>query len=175
MFRWVTNKRTKRVRSTFFPLANPYKFIHTDHLYSVIKHVSPGVSDPSQNDPAPPTLLTECFDENDANHALTPREFLYTQNSLRRYHVVFFPWVRHPCVLIYDAYCVVSICYPSSHSSWAFSMLCPQYKNQEMERVEKWLKMVKNWNRYHNNDKVSASKSPSPWPQIIDPYRMILI
>ncbi|KAF5903305.1 USP6 N-terminal-like protein [Clarias magur] len=27
-------------------------------------------------------------------------------------------------------------------------------KIQEMERVEKWLKMVKNWNRYHNSEKL---------------------
>ncbi|XP_058263811.1 USP6 N-terminal-like protein [Hemibagrus wyckioides] len=29
-----------------------------------------------------------------------------------------------------------------------------KHKNQEMERVEKWLKMVKNWNRYHNSEKM---------------------
>ncbi|MCI4381684.1 hypothetical protein PGIGA_G00254790 [Pangasianodon gigas] len=27
-------------------------------------------------------------------------------------------------------------------------------KHQEVERVEKWLKMVKNWNRYHNSEKM---------------------
>ncbi|XP_017341305.1 USP6 N-terminal-like protein [Ictalurus punctatus] len=29
-----------------------------------------------------------------------------------------------------------------------------KHKNQEIERVEKWLKMVKNWNRYHNSEKM---------------------
>lgn len=33
--------------------------------------------------------------------------------------------------------------------------LCsPQQKHHEIERVEKWLKMVKNWNKYRNSEKV---------------------
>lgn len=31
----------------------------------------------------------------------------------------------------------------------------PQQKQQEIERVEKWLKMVKNWDKYRNSDKVN--------------------
>ena len=34
---------------------------------------------------------------------------------------------------------------------WLFS---PQQKLQEIERVEKWLKMVKKWDKYRNSDKV---------------------
>ncbi|XP_060742175.1 USP6 N-terminal-like protein [Tachysurus vachellii] len=29
-----------------------------------------------------------------------------------------------------------------------------KHKNQEVERVDKWLKMVKNWSRYHNSEKM---------------------
>lgn len=54
-------------------------------------------------------------------------------------------------------------------------MLFPQHKNQEIERVEKWLKMVKNWNRYHNSEKVSATTFWLLQAQIIDPNPMILV
>lgn len=37
-------------------------------------------------------------------------------------------------------------------------MICPdvtqQLKHQEIERKEKWLKMVKKWDKYRNSEKV---------------------
>lgn len=97
--------------------------------------------------------------------------------TLLRHFMLVFPLVCHPCVLNYDVCtsCIVSIhCPRSSHSS-ALSMLCPQYKHQEIERVDKWVKMVKNWNRYHNSEKVSATMTQLLWAQMIDPNPLIPI
>lgn len=32
-----------------------------------------------------------------------------------------------------------------------------QQKQQELERVEKWLKMVKKWDKYRNSEKVNKA------------------
>lgn len=36
----------------------------------------------------------------------------------------------------------------------------PQQKQQELKRVEKWLKMVKNWDKYRNSEKVCEAFHP---------------
>lgn len=36
----------------------------------------------------------------------------------------------------------------------------PQQKQQELKRVEKWLKMVKNWDKYRNTEKVCEAFHP---------------
>lgn len=45
--------------------------------------------------------------------------------------------------------------------------ISPQQKLQELKRVEKWLKMVKNWDKYRNSEKVCESFQPHTshfWP-----------
>lgn len=48
-----------------------------------------------------------------------------------------------------------------SHMCWEadkYPSVSPQQKQQELKRVEKWLKMVKNWDKYRNSEKVCV------WP-----------
>lgn len=35
----------------------------------------------------------------------------------------------------------------------------PQRKQQEVERAQKWLKMVKKWDKYSRSDRVRSRKS----------------
>lgn len=43
---------------------------------------------------------------------------------------------------------------PRDHMLLCLSSL--QQKQQELERVEKWLKMVKKWDKYKNSEKVNS-------------------
>lgn len=49
--------------------------------------------------------------------------------------------------------------YALSHTDHMYVRLSsPQQKHQEIERVAKWLKMVKKWDKYKNSEKVCNSK-----------------
>lgn len=60
-------------------------------------------------------------------------------------------------------FCISLICWEApEHLS-----IPPQQKQQELKRVEKWLKMVKNWDKYRNSEKVCEAFHPhanSVWP-----------
>lgn len=54
--------------------------------------------------------------------------------------------------------------------------ISPQQKQQELKRVEKWLKMVKNWDKYRNSEKVCvASPPPFDSPQCDVPFLFHLL
>lgn len=55
----------------------------------------------------------------------------------------------------FDLACNIITSYHTQHMYVCLSS--PQQKQQELERVEKWLKMVKNWDKYRNSDKVCNS------------------
>lgn len=85
--------------------------------------------------------------------------------------------------------CVLSSYFDLAHVIQPFSHVDPiyvclsslQHKQQEIERVEKWLKMVKNWDKYRNTEKVCTSIIKSSLPicptQVFDvlfPLRLII-
>lgn len=47
---------------------------------------------------------------------------------------------------------------PSTHLLTSLLVFFPQLKHLEVERAEKWLKMVKKWDKYKNSDRVSSSQ-----------------